>query len=368
MKVVDNGTQASGNLFTDGNPGSGLLGTIVDSSWLNSIQEELKNIVLDSDSGISELSQDNSELNQVVTAIRAIIDVKIAASGGGGGGGDATGTLKKSSESKLSSDASTTSTSLVQAHSISYTPIANANHRYVDFIVDASIADAAAFQADGDIELQVNNTGSWAAIHSFKNSFKAPAGKTLVKTTRETLGSSSSNSNSSNTTTGLQLDYTAIAGANTRKVKVYLDSDISDSNGGGCYAAYVLQYFNGSWIDLKELSHGILSGGAGQINSRTPLSCEVEHAVTDATPQYRIVSRISQSPDSGDAVELKAGSYIEIDEYAQQQVTEKRDAFTYIYKDTTSYATPQYRIMHKVASGDTSIIKAGSLIRVREYN
>lgn len=369
MKVVDNGTQASGNLFTDGNPSSGLLGTILDSSVMNAIMLELKNVVLDSDSGITALSQDNSNTTQLITAIRAIMDVKIAAIPSGGGGGDpATGTEVKVTQGILGSDATTTSTSSGSAHSLSYTPIDGANDRYIDFEIDNSVYDSSAAQAQAVIELQKYN-GSWSTVKTLYNELALNTGKIMVKNTKQTLGASSSTSNATNTTTGLQCDYTAINGANKRVIKVGLDNEGSDSNGPGIICALTLQYFNGSsWVDLQEVTNRVVAGGASTISSRQFMSFEFEHLVTDATPQYRVVQRVD-SYDSGDSTELLAGSWIEVTEYEELKITENRKQMKFTYLDTETIASPQYRIMHKVgASGDTSIIRANTLIRVRETN
>lgn len=368
MKVVDNGTEASGNLFTAGNPATGTLGTIVDESWLNAVQQELKNIVLDSDSGITVLSQDNATTDQAITAIRAIIDTKIAAiPGGEGGGGDATGTSVKVTEAKLGSDASTTSTSTVSAHSLTYTPIAGANDRYVDFMIDWTAKDTAAGQAESIIELQKYN-GSWSTVKTLYNKLQVPQGRMLVNTGKATLGSDSSTSNTSNTTTGLQLDYTASNGANLRKVKVGIDHRCADSNSGGITNDIILQYFNGSWIDLHTFVHQTSTGGGNSASARGWFSAEIDHEVSDASPQYRVVQLVTGTPDSGDSTEVFAGSYIQVDEYEQIKITENRQQAMFVYRDTETNASPQYRIMHKVATGDTSIVRADTTIRVREVN
>lgn len=367
MKVVDNGTQASGNQFTDGNSSTGLLGTIVDSSWLNCIQTEMKNVVLDDDSGITELSQDNSNLTQLITAIRAIIDAKIATIDPGEGG-SATGTEVKVTESILNSDNTSTSTSSAEAKSMTYTPIAGANDRYVDFQIDWSVKDLSAAQGQAIVELQKYN-GSWSTVQTLYNQMSLPTGKIMVKNEKQPLASSATTSNSSNTTTGLQIDYTAVDGANKRVVKVGLDNEGVDSSGPGVVCALILQYYNGgSWVDLKEVFNRVVAQGATSITTRQFISFEYEHLVTDATPQYRVVQRLD-SYDSGDSTELYAGSWIEVTEYEEVKITEQRVTQMFTYLDTETNASPQYRIMHKVgASGDTSIIRAGSLIRVREIN
>lgn len=367
-KKVDNGTEASGNTFTGGNPATNTLGTIVDESWLNAVQDEIANVVLDSDSGIASLSQDNSSVNQMVTAIRSIIDTKIAASGGGGGGGgDATGTEVKVTESALGSDASTSGTSSIQAHSLSYTPIASGNDRYVDFQIDWSAKDASAGQAESIVELQKYN-GSWSTVKTLYNKLSLPQGKVMVNTSKATLGSDASTSSGSNDTTGLQLNYSANSASNKRVVRVGLDNEVADSNGPGIHVALVLQYFNGSWIDLKEVRHRLLAGGANQSVLRNFLSFECEHLVSDSAPQYRIVHRVADSQDGGDSSVLYTGSWIEVSEYEDVKITDRRNVAMFTLRDTDDNSSPQYRIMHKVANGDSSIVHSGSIIRVREFN
>jgi hypothetical protein len=56
------------NQFTDGNPGTGTPATVVDDDWLNAVQDELVNVVLDG--GLSLVKATHT---QVRDAIRALI-------------------------------------------------------------------------------------------------------------------------------------------------------------------------------------------------------------------------------------------------------------------------------------------------------
>jgi hypothetical protein len=365
MKRVDNGTQASGNLFTDGNPGTGLLGTIVDASVLNAIQEEIVNVVLDPDSGISVLSQDNSNQAQLVAAIRGIIAAETSGLGGGGSG---TGTEVKKTEGLVASDVSTTSTSPVAATTLAYTPIAPANDRYIDFHLDWSLQNSSAVQGQAIAALQKFDGSSWSTMKTIYNQLSLPQGQVLVNTAKATLGADATTSNTSNTASGLQINYTSIGAANKRVVKVGLRHEAGDTNGGGIFAVLILQYFNGSsWVDLQQFENGQLAGGAGSQRSQQFYSVEVEHLVSNAAPQYRIVHRVDAF-DSGDSSTLLANSWIEVSEYQALTITENRAAQTFTLLDTATIASPQYRILHSVSAGSTSVIRAGSLIRVREIN
>lgn len=368
MKRVDNGTQIAGNLYTDGNPGTGLLGTIVDASVMNAIQEELVNVILDPRSGIVTLSQDNSNQSQLLDAIDSIVSDKITAEAGGGGGGSATGTEVKSTESLIASDQSTTSTGGTAVGLLAYTPINGANDRYIDFHLDWTVQNAAAGQGQALAALQRFDGAAWTTLKTIYNQFSVPQGKLLVNTSKATLGADAITSNTSNTTTGLQLNYTSVNAANKRTVKVGMRHEAGDTNGGGVFAVLILQYFNGaSWVDLQQFENGQLAGGAGSQRSQQFYSVEIEHLVTNASPQYRVVHRIDAF-DSGDSSQLFAGAFIEVSEWQDVSLTENRSANTFTVKDTATIASPQYRIFHSVSTGSTSIIRAGSLIRVREIN
>lgn len=56
------------NLFTDGNPGTGVPATVVDSSWLNNVQEELVSILT-----AAGVALDGGVYDQVLTSIKKLV-------------------------------------------------------------------------------------------------------------------------------------------------------------------------------------------------------------------------------------------------------------------------------------------------------
>lgn len=370
MKKVDSSGATGSNTFTDGDAGTGVPATVVDSSWLNAVQTEIVNVVLDSDSGITQLSQDNSSLDQLITAIRAIIDVKIAAGGGGGGGGGgATGTLVKTSEASVSSDQTTTNTSNVDVTGslVAYTPIAAANDRFVDVFIDHSLLDADGSSAEAVVDLMKSTDGSsYSAVKSFNLKSLLTSGKIEVNRQVATLGADTSTNSQSNVTTGLQLDYTPVSSTNTRLVQLFVDYSVLDDNGGAAYGILALQYYNGSsWVDLEEFTTRVTAVNANNTRISSPVFYEYEHTVTDASPQYRLVHRLG---NSGDTSEVFAGSFIKCIEIQQLSNNEQRSPVFFTYRDTATVATPYYKLQHRATNGDTSVVKAGSMVRVREFN
>lgn len=67
MHRIDTEGNASGH-FTDGNPSTGTQATVVDSEWLNAVQDELENVV--TDDGGPSLSK--TLRNQVITRLKAL--------------------------------------------------------------------------------------------------------------------------------------------------------------------------------------------------------------------------------------------------------------------------------------------------------
>ncbi len=80
MKRTD-ATRNVGNLFDPGNPGAGLKGTVVDYTWLNSVQEELVNLLMGLNPA-AVLDQTNADLHQIWDALSAALGTKVSVTGG----------------------------------------------------------------------------------------------------------------------------------------------------------------------------------------------------------------------------------------------------------------------------------------------
>jgi hypothetical protein len=90
MYRIDNDTAAASlssptalglpGYFQDGNPSSGIEATDVDAEWLNMVQEEISNVIEDSDAGNTALSK--ASRTQLKDSIKAMITAGV---GGGGG-------------------------------------------------------------------------------------------------------------------------------------------------------------------------------------------------------------------------------------------------------------------------------------------
>jgi len=368
MKLIDSAGATVDNTFTDGDSGTGVPATVVAADWLNSIQTEMANVVLDDDSGITELSQDNSNMTQLVTAIRAIATV-IATDIGGGGGGSGTGTLVKTQEASLGSDHTTTSTSTDPSGvaSGSYAVIGSSNQRLITAYVDHSLKDLTAVGAQAFIELQRSpDNSTWTTLKTFEHKSDFVPGKIQVNTSKVASSTDASTNSTTNVTiTGLQNDYTANVGSNTRLIQFYVNSQAQDSSGGGAHSYVSLQYYNGStWVDLQVLENQQVTNNQVGNTQQISMFYQIEHNVTDDTPQYRVVHKAA----SGDTSTVLAGSFINVIELQPMANNEQRMPIFFIHRDTTSGSTWYYRIAHKVTSGDTSIVRAGSLIRVQEFN
>lgn len=361
MKRVDNGSQGAGNLYTDGNPGTGVLGTIVDSSCMNAIQEELVNVVLDPASGITTLSQNNSNLNQLNTAIKAIIDNKIL-------NGD--GIMVKNTEVTLGTDSTVTATSATASGlAVSYTPVNGANDRYLYGYVDWNVNDPDGSAAQGFIDLQYSTDNStWSTLKTFERNADLGAGAKEIKVSEASLGTDGSTTSTTYQASGLSIAYTPINGANPRYVEIQINHQATDTDSGASNQMQI-QYStdNSTWSALTTYT---MNQGVGGATSSTQLLTNYDsfrHVATTNTPYYRLAHRANPGTGGGTST-IYTGSSIRVREMAEQFIVNNRSPVSFLIKHNNNSATPYYRIAHRVTSGDQSIIYTGSVLRVMEFN
>lgn len=360
MKRIDHPT-ANNSLFTEGNPASGVPATNIIAEWLNNVQEEICAVIEDSDGGNATLN--GSSQTQLKDAIIALI----AASGGGGGGsGDANG-FHKVSAFTSNADSSTTNTSnAVSNISTVFTPITGTRKRLVTAFLDVELQDAAGPAVEGIYTLERSiDGGSYTTLKEFTIKDSVTSGQLLVKTQKASLASDAVSTSGSNATTGLQLNYTPINGNNKRLVQLAGQHRMDDNNGIGAHGTLVLEYFNGSvWTTVKEFKNQGIHGGSNSAAQEMSMFFEYEDETNDASPQYRVSHR---ALDTGDESTLFAGSFLNVKEFANLAVGSKRSFILHeVQDDADASSNVTYRVAHRVANGDTSILKTGSGILVKE--
>lgn len=361
MKRVDNGSQIAGNLYTDGNPSTGVLGTIVDASCLNAIQEELVNVVLDPASGITTLSQNNSNLTQLSTAIKAIIDNKIL-------NGD--GIMVKNTEATLGTDSTVTATSATASGlSVAYTPVSGANDRYLFGYMDWNVNDPDGSAAEAFLDLQYSTDNSnWTTIKTFTRKADLGAGAKEVKVTEFSLTTDGVTTSTTFQPSGMYLAYSPINGSNVRYIDIQVNHQATDTDAGASNQLQ-LQYStdNSNWTTISQYT---MNQGVGGATSSTQLLAYYDtqrHSSISNTPYYRVAHRSNPTVGGGTST-VYAGSTLRVREFAEQFVTDNRSPVSFLIKHNNNNATPYYRIAHRVTSGDQSIIYTGSVLRVMEFN
>jgi hypothetical protein len=361
MKRVDNGSQVAGNLYTDGNPSTGVLGTVVDASCLNAIQEEIVNVVLDANSGVASLSQNNSTLTQLNTAIKGIIDSKILATDG---------IMVKNTQASLGSDSTITATSATASGlSVAYTPVLATNDRYIYGEIDWNVNDPDGSAAEGFLDLQYSTDNStWTTLDTYTRTTDLVAGAKEIKITESTLGSDATTSSTTYQATGLSISYSPIAGSNIRYVDIGIDTQTNDSDSGASNQIQ-LEYStdNSTWTGLRSYTNNHGSAGSSTATQRIFINDSFRHNASTSTPYYRVTHRANPSTGAGSSG-VFANSTLRVREMAEQFVTNNRSPVTFLFKHNANTATPYYRIAHRVASGDQSIIYTGSVLRVMEFS
>lgn len=358
MERIDHPTAASG-LFTEGNPATSTPATTVTAKYLNDVQEEICNVI--EDAGIT---LDGDSQVQLKAAIASMISTAVSGIEGGGGGGSGKG-FAKITEATLGSDASTTNTSNTSVLTVTHTPIAQAGEKLICGLVDWGVKDAAGPQAKGYLVLQgSSDNSSWSDLQTLTKHLNTINGDLVVKTDEAVLGSDNITNSTSNVATGLQLNYTAVGAANKRLVEVNIKHKTVDSNGGGTQAIVVLQYYDGSnWIDLEDLTNQVSAGGSSSVGTTGTLNWKTIHTDNNATPQYRVVHRAT----TGNSSEFYADSKITVTELQPLAINENRNFSYFEVRDVVTRATAYYRLMHRVESGDTSTVYAtNTKLRVKE--
>ena len=358
MKRIDHST-AQNNLFTEGNPATGVPATTVTAEWLNLVQEEICNIIEDSDGGNTPLNgASNVQLKEAVAAM-------IAAAGGGGGGGG--GGFAKTDFGYAGSDSSTTSTSNATTNvSKVFTPVDGTSRRLVSVYLDWVVQDAAGSEATAYAVLEKSiDGGAYTTIKEFTNQLQQTAnGQVLVNTNKTVLGADAATTSTTIQPTGLQSNYTPINSDNKRLVQAFVIHRSQDTNGGGCNTSAILEYFTGSvWQQMANLVNLSNHPATSSISEQTHF-VEIEDETNDSSPQYRISHVVN---NSGDESTVRANSFINIKEYAKLVINNNRKTcFAEFIDDSDATTNVTYRISHRVANGDTSIIKTGSGILIKE--
>jgi hypothetical protein len=78
MHRIDSAGATAGNLWTEGNPDTGTPATEISADWMNAVQEEIIGVL--TEAGVTPNKANNTQL---IAAIIAIIDERIAAALGG---------------------------------------------------------------------------------------------------------------------------------------------------------------------------------------------------------------------------------------------------------------------------------------------
>ena len=358
MKRIDHST-AQNNLFTEGNPTTGVPATTVTAEWLNLVQEEICNIIEDSDGGNTTLDgASNVQLKEAVAAM-------IAAAGGGGGGGG--GAFAKTDFGYAGSDSSTTSTSN-QTTNVSkvYTPVDGTSRRLVSVYLDWLVQDTAGSEATAYAVLEKSiDGGAYTTIKEFTNQLQQTAnGQLLINTNKTALGSDAVTTSTTIQPTGLQSNYTPIDGNNKRLIQAFVKHRSQDTNGGAASTTAVLEYYTGSvWQELASMANQGNHPATSSIQELTHF-IEIEDETNDSSPQYRISHYVN---NSGDASTVRADSFINVQEFSKLVINNNRKTcFAEFIDDSDATTNVTYRISHRVANGDTSTIKTGSGILIKE--
>jgi len=346
---------APAGLFTEGTPGV-TPATVVTAQWLNDIQEEIMAVIEDSDGG--NLTPDDGSQTQLKEAISAMI----AAQG-------EQGSIVGVQESSLGSTSTVTATSATDSGlQVDYTAATATNDRYLEGIIDWEVSDTAGNKAEAFVELQYSSDGSsWSVLKTFTKNLALNAGNKEVQVSESVLGSDVSTSSTSNQATGMQINWTSVAAANPRYIEMQAGHYMTDSD-VHAWGYVELQYSSdgSSWSTLRDYPNRQQSGGATSQFQNITHYDSYRHTVSNATPYYRVVHRAHSS--GGGTSTVFAGAMLRVREFAADSITTKRENLCFVIKHNANDATPQYRIAHKVTSGDTSKIYSGSVLRVREYN
>lgn len=280
------------------------------------------------------------------------------------------GQLVKVTEATLGSDSTVTATSATASGlQINYTPISSTNDRYIEGTIDWQVSDTTGNQAQAFALLEYSSDGSsWSTLQTFTNNIQVNAGKKLVGVSVDTIPSQISTTSTTLADTGLQVDYTAIAGANDRYVEIHANCQVN-RNASVCEATLQVQYFNGStWVAIYEENLESSAGGASSTRNQSTLHRRYLHQVSDDTPQYKAQYRVNNGTSSETFTLFPGESSLTVSEYALDTITTKRQPYAFRYRDTVTTNSPYYRLTHYVSSGDESKIYTGSTLRISEYS
>ena len=285
------------------------------------------------------------------------------------------GSLAKVSEATaMGSDSTVTATSATASGlAIAYTPVLSTNDRYVEGVIDWSVYDATYGTTDNKAEAYAlleysTNGSSWSTLQTYRKTAQVSDGKKLVGSSEDGIPAQISTTSTTYADTGLQVDYTAINGSNDRYIEVGLNCNVN-RNASVSEATAQVQYFNGSsWVGLFDEQLHVSVGGAGATSTRSrgTLYRRYLHQVADDTPQYKVQYKVDNGSSSETFTIYPDRAYLRVQEMATDVIDANRSPFAFSYRHNSADATPFYRISSYVSAGDTSVIYAGSTLRVRE--
>lgn len=317
----------------------------------------------------------------VIRKVIAGTGISLGSTGADAGTGDVTvnaasasGNLVAVNESTLGSDSTVTSTSATASGlAVNYTAVTSTNTRYIDGIIDWEVYDSTYGttdnRAEGFCELEYSTNGSsWSSLKTFTRTAQVSNGKKLVGTLTDTIPSQISTTSTTLADTGLQVDYTAVNGANDRYVIIHANSQVN-RNASVCEATLMIFYYNGSsWVAIFEENLESAAGGASSTRNQSTLYRRFLHQASDDTPQYKAQYRVNNGTSSETFTLFPNECSLTVEEYATDIIDSVRTLTSFRIKHADTTTTPYYRITHKVTSGDTSKIYTGSVLRVSEVN
>jgi hypothetical protein len=279
--------------------------------------------------------------------------------------------MVKNTQASLGSDSTITATSATASGlSVAYTPVLATNDRYIYGEIDWNVNDPDGSAAEGFLDLQYSTDNStWTTLDTFTRSTDLGAGAKEIKVSEASLGSDVSTSSGTFQTTGLSISYTPINGANVRYIELQANTQATDTDQNAGNQLQV-QYSNdnATWSAIGTYTNNNNSGGATAMTQLLTHFDSIRHVATTNTPYYRVMHRSGTSGTANGTSTVYAGSSIRVREMAEQFVINNRSPVTFLFKHNANTATPYYRIAHRVASGDQSIIYTGSVLRVMEFS
>lgn len=187
----------------------------------------------------------------------------------------------KVTEATLGSDSTTTSTTYqASGLSISYTPIAAGNIRYIEFAIDSETSDTDSI-ASNQIQIQYSTDNStWSALKTYTNKQGISGATNAFQ----------------------QLTFTDTYRHNaSTSTPYYRIAHRANTTGGG--TSYV---YTGSTLRVREVAEQFVT------DNRSTLTFFVKHNLNTGTPYYRVAHKVT----SGDQSTIYTGSVLRVMEFS----------------------------------------------------